>query len=409
MMKIHLMLIGSLAGSLLGVGGTAVAAETLYTLPIGDPARRDRQVELRLDGITDTGTDELITPAQLAERLATTGILFIGETHTRTEFHKVQLRAIQALHQAGRQVLIGLEMFPVTQQPALDAWNAGHYTEAGFVELADWYRHWGYNWGYYRDIFLYAREHGLPMYAVNAPRDLVTAVRTRGFDGLSEDQAQYLAHEVLPATDEVRRMYRQFFDVDDEMHVGGEALEGMLRAQVTWDAAMGWNAQAALERHGGPESIMVVLIGAGHVTYGLGSERQLAPHYGGRIASLIPVETAKRNGERLDTVQASYANFIWGVPAARDTLYPSLEVSLMGPIGKRPGQLIQVGRQSLAEQAGLRVGDVLLALDGQPISDGATLRRLEAGYRWGDVLVARIERDGREIDITVPLRRSPAP
>ena len=406
-MKIHSILVGGLAGALLGVGGMAEAGETLYTLPIGDPARRDRQVELRLDGITDTGSGELITPAVLAERLAGTGILFIGETHTRAEFHQVQLRTIQALHQAGREVLIGLEMFPVTQQASLDAWNAGHYTESGFVELADWYRHWGYNWRYYRDIFLYAREHGLPMHAVNSPREVVTAVRMRGFDGLSEEQAQYLAHEVLPATDEVRRMYQRFFDEDDEMHVGGDALEGMLRAQVTWDATMGWNAQAALEEHGGTDAIMVVLIGAGHVTYGLGSERQLGPHYAGRIASLIPVETANRNGEALTAVQASYANFIWGVPAAPETRYPSLEVSLMGPIGKRPGQIIQVGKESLAERAGLRVGDVLLALDGKPVADGVALRRLEAGYRWGDVLVARIDRDGSELDLTVPLRRAP--
>jgi uncharacterized iron-regulated protein len=401
--------LGGLAVATLGVTAVAMAAETLYTLPIGDPARRDRQVQLQLDGITDTATGELITPEQLAARLAGVGLLFIGETHTRAEFHQVQLRTIQALHQAGREVLIGLEMFPVTQQASLDAWNAGHYTEAGFVELADWYRHWGYNWGYYRDIFLYAREHGLPMHAINAPREVVTAVRMRDFDGLSEEQAQYLAHQVLPATDALRRMYQRFFDEDDEMHVGGDALEGMLRAQMTWDATMGWNAQAALEQHGGPDAIMVVLIGAGHVTYGLGSERQLAPHYAGRIASLIPVETANRNKEPLEAVQASYANFVWGVPASRETRYPSLEVSLMGPIGKRPGQLIQVGKGSLAEQAGLRVGDVLLALDGRPVTDGASLRRLEAGYRWGDVLVARIERDGSELDLTVPLRRSQAP
>lgn len=399
-------LAGAMA-AMLGAGG--VAAETLYTLPIGDPARRDRQVELRLDGITDTATGELVTPEQLATRLADTGILFIGETHTRDEFHRVQLRTIQALHEAGREVLIGLEMFPVTQQASLDAWNAGHYTEAGFVKLADWYRHWGYNWRYYRDIFLYAREQGLRMYAINAPREVVTAVRMRGFDGLSEEQAGYLAHPVQPATDEVQRMYQRFFDEDDEMHVGGEALEGMLRAQVTWDAAMGWNAQSALEQHGGPEAIMVVLIGAGHVTYGLGAERQLAPHYSGRVSSLIPVETTRRDGTPVSAVQASYANFIWGVAAERATRYPSLEVSLMGPIGKRPGQVIQVGKQSLAERAGVRVGDVLLALDGQPVTDGTALRRLEAGYRWGDVLVARIERDGSELELSIPLRRPPAP
>ena len=51
--------------------------------------------------------------------------------------------------------------------------------------------------------------------------------------------------------------------------------QGMFRAQCTWDAAMGWNALQALKKHGGEKAIMVVLIGSGHVAYGLGAERQV--------------------------------------------------------------------------------------------------------------------------------------
>jgi hypothetical protein len=43
-------------------------------------------------------------------RLADTGLLFIGENHSNQEFHAVQLHTIKALHEAGREVLIGLEM-----------------------------------------------------------------------------------------------------------------------------------------------------------------------------------------------------------------------------------------------------------------------------------------------------------
>jgi len=377
-------------------------------MEIGDPARKDKEVELRLDGITDTASGELITPQQMAERLADVGLLFLGETHTNIDFHKVQLRVIQELHRSGREVLIGLEMFPYPQQPSLDAWIDGLYTEQGFVDLAEWYTYWGYRWEYYRDIFVFARDNGIRMYGINTPRDVVTAVRKKGFKDLTPEEAEHIPHEVKPATEDQRRMYKGFFEADDALHMTEERLDGMLRAQTTWDATMGWNALQALRNNGGEDAVMVVLIGSGHVTYGLGSERQTAPYYDGNIASVIPLEIVDDDGEPVEKVQASYANFVWGLPQAFDTVYPSLGISLMGSIGDQPTKLIQVGEDSVAERAGLAVGDVLLSLDGQPIDSSSTLRNVFAPYRWGDVVTARIERDGKQQDLVIPIRRKAA-
>jgi membrane-associated protease RseP (regulator of RpoE activity) len=151
---------------------------------------------------------------------------------------------------------------------------------------------------------------------------------------------------------------------------------------------------------------MVVLIGAGHVTFGLGSERQIDPHYDGRIASLVPVTVVDGDGKPVERVRASYATFVWGLPEEIDTVYPGLGVSLMGALGKEPGQVIQVSGNSVAERAGLKVGDVLLGLDGQPIRSDNGLRKLLAGYRWGDAASARIRRDDREMDVTINFRRA---
>ena len=45
---------------------------------------------------------------------------------------------------------------------------------------------------------------------------------------------------------------------------------------------MGWNALQALRTHGGDKAIMVVLVGSGHVAYGLGAERQARLWFDGR-------------------------------------------------------------------------------------------------------------------------------
>jgi uncharacterized iron-regulated protein len=382
----------------------AAAQSRGLDLPVGDPARRDRVVPVVLDGITDTATGALLSPEQLVAGLRGTGILFVGEEHTNQDFHDVQLRAIRLLHESGRPVLIGLEMFPYPEQASLDRWVSGAYTEDGFLSLGDWYGNWGYHWNYYRDIFLYAREHGLPMVALNSPRGVIRRVRADGFGKLTPDEAARFPPRLAPESEEHQRMYRAFFATDDALHMDPKSLEGLYRAQVAWDATMGWNALKALEADGRKDAIMVVLIGAGHVTYGLGSERQIAAHYQGRISSLIPVPVGSNPGGP-DQVRASYANFVWGVPAPVAPRYPSLGVSLMGAIGKSPGKVIQVSEPSPAGDAGIRVGDELVRVAGTPVASESSVRRAMAPYQWGDVVEVVLQRDGREVTVPVPLRR----
>ena len=87
-----------------------LADQAVLHMEIGDPARKGREIPVVLDGITDTATGDLVTPEEMAKRLANTGILFIGENHTNQEFHDVQFRTIRALREAGREGLIGLSV-----------------------------------------------------------------------------------------------------------------------------------------------------------------------------------------------------------------------------------------------------------------------------------------------------------
>ncbi|MGD0361968.1 MAG: ChaN family lipoprotein [Bryobacteraceae bacterium] len=170
--------------------------QKIFHLAIGDPERRTRDARVLLDAITDSDKGDVFSVNQLAARLHDTRLLLIGEEHTTAGFHRVELRVIRALQDAGRKVTIGLEMFPYTEQKSLDNWGDGLLTETGFVTLARWYEFWGYSWDYYRDIFLYARDHRIPMYAVNTPRNVVTAVRQKGIDHLSDSERQHVPPQI---------------------------------------------------------------------------------------------------------------------------------------------------------------------------------------------------------------------
>ena len=402
--------LAAFATVLVPVAAALAAGSAVFDLEIGDPERKGRQVAVVLDGITDTATGELFTPQEMAERLADTRILFIGEDHTDMDFHRVQARIMEELHRNGREVMVGLEMYPYTRQQILNEWSGGLLTEEEFVELSGWYESWSYRWDYYRRIFLFARDNGIPMFGVNIPRDQVKTVRMKGFEGLSAEQAAHMPESVNTDSDEHRQLFRAYFEDDDALHaaISAEQWDGMYRAQCTWDAAMGWNARMALERHGGEDAIMVVLIGAGHVTYGLGAERQIKDAFDGRISSLAPVPIRDDDNQPVHEVRASYANFIWGVPPEIEPVYPSLGVSLAGALGSAPTKVIQVSDDSVAQRAGIQVGDVLLYLDHGKLDSSVALRKRIASYEWGDSAILRFERDGEVRTLDLHFRRMPA-
>lgn len=391
---------------LLCVAAAADAQVRTLQLSIGDPARRDRNVPVVLDGIVDTATGDLLTPGRVAERLASTKLLLVGESHTSIEFHRAQLQIIRALHDAGRDVMIGLEMFPYTEQRSLDHWHEGLLTEAGFVRLSQWYEHWGYHWRYYRDIFLYARDQGLRMYAVNSPRDVVTAVRRKGLQNLTAEEAAHIPADIDVDDEDHMAFFKASFDADDMLHGGmsDEAWQGMLSAQATWDATMGYNAVQALARHGRERSIMVVLVGSGHVAYGVGIERQARRWFDGGIATLIPVPVAGPDDQPIHEVRASYANFVWGVPGESATMFPALGISTRGlDDGRR--QVIHVERRSIAAKAGFAVDDVLVSMDGRPVRDREALNDFMATKHWGDSATFVVRRGETEQTLTAVFRR----
>jgi uncharacterized iron-regulated protein len=385
---------------------SGLAAEDVLRLPIGDPARRGRDAPVVLDAVTDTESGAVLTPSELPARLADVRLLLVGEDHTDMDSHRLERRVIEELHRSGRRVLVGLEMYPYTEQAALDDWSDGRLSEIEFLESSHWYRHWGYNWAYYRDIFLFARDNRLRMFAVNAPREVVSAVRRKGFQGLTPEEAAHVPTRVDARNADHMRLFRASFD-DASFHaaMSEEQWQAMLNAQCTWDATMGFNAASALAKDPDRKSILVLLVGAGHVQYGLGIERQARQWSPGRIASIIPVPVADAHKKPVPSVRASYANFLWGEPPETDPLFPDIGLSTRPAEGEPGLEVLHVEKDSPGERAGVRLGDALVSLDGTPLTDRETLARAMAGKGWGDAAVLVVRRQGESSTLRVLFRR----
>jgi len=381
------------------------ASDGTWNLPIGDAARKEKTVQPVLDAVTDLRTGETITPAVLAERLKGVRLLFVGESHADIDYHRLQLKVLQELKRAGRKVHVGLEMYPYTEQAALDDWNAGRLGEEAFVKQSRWYKFWGYHWDYYREIFQFARGAGIMLHGVNTPREVVSAVRKKGFKDLTPEEAAHIPSKIDTGSSEGKRLFAANFDTDDSLHgsMSPEQLDAMFNAQCTWDATMAFNAVQALKMDPDPAAIMVVLIGSGHVVYGLGAELQARTWFDGKTATLVPVPLRNGKGKAI-TVRASIADFIWGLPPETDPLFPVLGLSTRE--GKDGGlTVIAVEKNEVAAAAGFRVGDEIASMDERPVPTKEALALLMSEKRWADAASFKVRRGGETVALTALLRR----
>jgi putative serine protease PepD len=86
-----------------------------------------------------------------------------------------------------------------------------------------------------------------------------------------------------------------------------------------------------------------------------------------------------------------------------------LGVQMAPPTGNQDGVLVQVVTAgSPAEQAGLRVGDLVVAIDGQAVATTGELGARIRSHQPGDKITLKIVRDGNETTIAATLTQRPA-
>ncbi|UFS70430.1 ChaN family lipoprotein [Geomonas sp. RF6] len=205
---------------------------------------------------------ESVSLEVMMEEVRNAPLILVGEHHDVSAHHKLQLEIVKRLHEQGKPVAIGLEMFEASTQGALDAWVAGKVPVSAFIKVYQW--NWrNLPWGLYEDIFIYARDNHIPMVGLNAPRNIVQQVSVRGFDSLTDAEIKSLPPGV---TGEVSDAYLKFIGASYPSHGRkGDAFRRICEAQMLRNRYMAQGISRYLARH--PERTMVVLAGAGHARH----------------------------------------------------------------------------------------------------------------------------------------------
>jgi len=215
----------------------------------------------------DVSAGDTLKLGDALSRFKETRIVLVGEHHTDERHHANQLAVIRALHEAGVEVAVVMEMFRAETQPQLDRWVGGEMSEADFEKV--YWDNWNYPWKLYRGILRYAREQGIPVVGLNVARGITRQVAREGFASLTAAQRGQLP----PITCAVDRTYMEFIKRAYGAHSHGQMnFTNFCEAQLVWDTAMATYAAAYLRDH--PRRVMVIAAGTGHVWKG-GIPRQL--------------------------------------------------------------------------------------------------------------------------------------
>lgn len=320
-------------------------------------------------------------------------IIYVGESHTNYEDHRVQLEVIRALHESGSRVAVGMEMFQRPFQKALDDYIAGNTTEKEFLKASEYFKRWGFDYYLYREILQYARARGIPVVALNMESEIIEKVSAGGLDALSEEEREKLP-ESMDMTDEAyRERLREIFG----RHRGAKErrFENFYQSQILWDETMAHTVHDFLGENPGYK--MVVLVGMGHVAWGSGIPKR-AYRLGGRDYAILV-------NANVGTVEEGVADYVLFPEPLEPPRMLMLGVSLkktdegLRIEGVRPG--------SAAEEAGLKKGDIFVSLDGLKVEEVADLKVALFDHEMGDTIKAKIlrklllGRKEKELDVTL--------
>lgn len=185
-------------------------------------------------------------------------VVFVGEFHDQRDHHLLQLEVIKELHQQGKSLAIGLEMFDLEKQGSLDEWISGGMPLQEFV--ARYQKGWSINWAEYDSIMLFARNNRIPMVALDAPPEIVRLVTRRGPGELGDDATRRLPEG---STTAISPSYRKFMSSAFRTHDIPDAMfDNFCAAQGLRNSTMAKRIGGYLRKN--PEKSMVVIAGVGH-------------------------------------------------------------------------------------------------------------------------------------------------
>ncbi|HIO92962.1 MAG TPA: PDZ domain-containing protein [Leucothrix mucor] len=314
-------------------------------------------------------------------QLAKYKAVLVGESHTRYGDHLNQLAIIKGLHPHWKNMAIGLEFIQHPFQKALDDYIAGSISEEKMLRETQWYERWRYDFRLYRPIFDYAKQHQIPLIALNTPREITKRITKVGIKGLNKTERAQLPKVLDLSNIAYKKRLEKIYS--QHAKTSSKKFTRFLEAQIAWDESMADQAAKYLQRH--PKSHLVVLAGGGHLINRHGIPSRLER----RIAS----KTAVVLNSTHITPKPSQGDYLL---FSADTELP--KAGKMGIFMKDTDKgvvISKISKTSASDKAGLKKADNITAINSQVISNIQDVKIIMMDKKPKETVILDILRSGK--------------
>ena len=323
----------------------------------------------------------LMQMEQLFKQISNSQVVVVGETHDRYDHHLTQRDIIEYMHEEHENLAIGLEFIQQPFQSVLDDYVSGTIDEVTMLKETDYFTRWGYDFRLYRPIFSFAREHGIPLIALNIDKAITDKVKSDGIEGLSDEQKMQLP-DAIDRTDTAyeERLKAIFLQ---HPHAEEKQFESFMDIQLLWDESMAERAADWIKQN--PDGHMVILAGSGHVVYGSGIPNRLKRRVPVSLKTIINISGDTQ-------LSPDLGDFV--IMTEEQKLTPSGKLGVMLDATNNPPNITGFGTNSGAKTAGLKKNDIIIRIDDNEISSYFDVRIALMDKTVDESVEVEVQREG---------------
>ncbi|MDB4443911.1 ChaN family lipoprotein [bacterium] len=242
---------------------------------------------------------------KLADQLSSKDLVFVGEVHDNPEHHLIQVQILQAIISRHSEVTLAMEFFQQTAQKAIDRYLQGDTDEETFLKEVGWKKGGGFEYSFYRPLMLLAKQNGIGVLALNAPRDIVKKVARKGLKGLDEHERKQLPEEIDLTNAAHREYVREAYG--QHGHGNLKTFEFFYEAQCVWEDTMAHNIAEYLRRS---NRKVIAFMGNGHIVDKFGVPNRTIKRVPVSMTTVMPYALRGQ-----DTIEKGTADYVWLTPA----------------------------------------------------------------------------------------------
>ena len=229
--------------------------------------------------LQSANSKKVISVPDLAQELQGADVVFIGEYHSHSASHLLQMQLLAELHEIDPALILSMEQFTRDKQALLQQYLDNEIGEQTLIKQGD---AWDNYQSDYRPLVEFAREQQLPVIAANTPINLVRCVAKQGpevISKLSEEKQNWIASDVTSSSTEYQQKFTEAMGGHGSKHLkkgkqkaehaAPVKLSNSFYAQLARDNTMAESIYEALKKS--PNSLVVHTNGAFHSDSHLGT------------------------------------------------------------------------------------------------------------------------------------------